>query len=386
MKILHTSDWHIGKKVNEISMFENQKYVFEQIYEIIKSEKIDVVVMAGDVYDKSIVDVEAIRFLGEILNKIVVECGAKIILISGNHDSADRLCFLNKFLENSGIFICGKFDGKINKIIFDDEFGEINFYPLSYFNEDEIKHIFNSEEIKNSDDAFKKIIETTDVDYSKRNIFIGHGYFANKNMEEMIESDSERRLSIGGQEVIDVGILENFDYVALGHLHASQKIIHEHIRYSGSIVKYSFSEMKHKKSVCIVEFFEKGNVSINKIDLKCKYDMKQIEGFIDVLLSDDFYKNLNVLDYYRIILHDSVGLSDTVSRLRKIYKNVMEVKFKDNELVGNREYDFENINVNSKNSFELFQEFYKYVSEKSVNDEQKEILEKIIGELNDFES
>lgn len=386
MKILHTSDWHIGKKVNEISMFENQKYVFEQIYEIIKNEKVDVVVMAGDVYDKSIVDTESIKFLEEILNKIVVECGAKIILISGNHDSAIRISFLNTFLENSGIFICGKFDGKINKIILNDEFGEINFYPLSYFNEDEIKHIFNSEEIKNFDDAFKKIIQTTEVDYSQRNVFIGHGYFANKNMEEIIESDSERRLSIGGQEVIDVGIIENFDYVALGHLHANQKIIHDHIRYSGSIVKYSFSEMKHKKSVCIVELFEKGNVSIKKIDLKCKYDMKQIEGFIDVLLSKEFYENLNVLDYYRVILHDSIGLSDPVSRLRKVYKNVMEVKFKDNEMINNNESNFQSEDISSKNSFELFEEFYKHVSGKSVSDEQKEILKDVIDNLNDFES
>lgn len=386
MKILHTSDWHIGKKVNEFSMIENQKYVFEQIYEIIKNEKIDIVVMAGDVYDKSIVDTDSIKFLEEIINKIVNECSSKIIIISGNHDSAVRISFLNKFLEDSGIFIYGKFNGEINKIVFNDEFGEVNFYPLSYFNEEEIKHIFEDENIKTSDDAFKSILEKVDIDYTKRNVFIGHGYFSNKNMDEMIESESERRLSIGGQEVIDASILENFDYVALGHLHANQKIVQEHIRYSGSIVKYSFSEMKHKKSVTIVELLNKGNVSIKQVELKSKYDMKQIEGFMENLLSKDFYENLNVLDYYRIILHDSIGLSDPVSRLRKVYKNVMEVKFKDSEIEKNNVYGIDNTEIISKSNLELFQGFYEFISGKQINDEQIEILKSVINEVDNLNS
>lgn len=380
MKILHTSDWHIGKKVNEFSMVENQEYVFEQIYEIIKNEKIDVVVVAGDLYDKSIVDTDSVKFLNSILIKIVKECLSKIIIISGNHDSPERLSFVSDFLKESGIYIEGKFNGEVNKIILSDEFGEVNFYPLSYFDEVYIRHLYNDSNIKTSDDALKSIFNRLHIDYSKRNIFIGHGYFSNKNGDKMLESDSERRLSIGGQEVMDASILKDFDYVALGHLHASQKITYDHIRYAGSISKYSFSEMKHKKSVTIVEILEKGNCKIKPIELKLKYDMKQIEGYLNVLTSEKFYKNenLNLNDYYKVILHDSIGVADPVSKLRKIYKNVMEVKFKDIQFEADMENQINSNDLDSKSPFELFENFYKLVSNKELNDVQIKIMKDII--------
>lgn len=381
MKILHTSDWHIGKKVNEFSMVENQKYVFEQIYEIIKNEKIDVVIVAGDLYDKAIVDTDSVKFLNDILLKIVKDCLSKVIIISGNHDSPERLSFVSDFLKDSGIYIEGKFNGEVNKVVLNDEFGEINFYPISYFDEVYIRHLYNDSDIKTSDDAFKNIFNRLQIDYSKRNIFIGHGYFSNKNCDKMIESDSERRLSIGGQEVMDASILKNFDYVALGHLHASQKIIYDHIRYAGSISKYSFSEMRHKKSVTVVEILEKGNLNLKQIELKLKYDMREIEGYLDFLTSEDFYKNLNVNDYYRVILHDSIGLSDPVSKLRKIYKNVMEVRFKDNQFDTDIENQINNDDLVSKSPLELFENFYKSVSNKELNDVQVKIMEDIIKNL-----
>lgn len=381
MKILHTSDWHIGKKVNEFSMVENQKYVFEQIYEIIKNEKIDIVIVAGDLYDKAIVDTDSVKFLNDILLKIVRDCLCKVIIISGNHDSPERLSFVNDFLKDSGIYIEGKFNGEVNKVVLNDEFGEINFYTISYFDELYIRHLYNDPNIKTSDDALKNIFNRLQIDYSKRNIFIGHGYFSNKNCDKMIESDSERRLSIGGQEVMDASILKDFDYVALGHLHASQKIIYDHIRYAGSISKYSFSEMRHKKSVTVVEILEKGNLNIKQIELKLKYDMREIEGYLDFLTSEDFYKNLNVNDYYRVILHDSIGLSDPVSKLRKIYKNVMEVRFKDNQFDTDIENQINNDDLVSKSMLELFENFFRSISDKELNDVQVKIMEDIIKDL-----
>lgn len=381
MKILHTSDWHIGKKVNEFSMLENQIYAFEQIYEIIEKEKIDVVIVAGDLYDKAIVDTDSIKIFECVLKKIVNHYGAKIIIICGNHDSHERVSFGKDFLKEQGIYIEGKFNGEIEKIILNDEFGEINFYPISYFDDVYIRHLYKDSTIKNSDDALKKIIERTYVDYSKRNIFIGHGYFSNKNCEQMIESDSERRLSIGGQEVMDATILKNFDYVALGHLHANQKIVENHIRYSGSIVKYSFSEMNHKKSVTVIELLEKGNLKLKNIELKCKYDMKQIEGYIDVLTSENFYKNLNRNDYYRVILHDSIGVSDPTHKIRKIYKNVMEVKFKEMQFDFDTNNQITNEDLILKSNFELFEIFFKSILNKEMNQNQIEIMEDVMEEL-----
>ncbi len=385
MNILHTSDWHIGKKVNEFSMFKNQEYVFEQIYEIIQNEKIDIVIVAGDLYDRPIVDVSSINFLNRILLKIVKDYGIKVILISGNHDSPDRVSFGKDFLESSGIYIEGKFSGHVSKIILEDEFGHVNFYPLSYFDEAYVRHLYNDSSVKTSDDAFRNIIGELEIDYSERNIFVGHGYFSNKNGDKMIESDSERRLSIGGQEVIDVSVLSDFDYVALGHLHAPQKVLHDHIRYSGSIVKYSFSEMNHKKSVTVVNVLEKGNCSIKQIELKPKYNMCEIEGHLDLLIKHDFYRNLNTDDYYRVILHDSIGLSDPVSRLRKIYKNVMEVKFRDIENDVHSEYNMNVSKVNLDSPLTMFASFYKLVSDKDLNDDQSKIMEDVVKDLDNLE-
>lgn len=386
MRILHTSDWHIGKKVNEFSMVENQEYVFEQIYEILEREKIDVVIIAGDLYDKPIVDTDSVKFLNDILVKFVKVYKVKVILVSGNHDSADRLSFMKDFLSESGIYIEGKFNGNINKIILNDEFGEINFYPISYFDEVYVKHLYDDLNIKTSNDALHSIMEKVEIDYTKRNIFIGHGYFSNKDMEKMIESESERRLSIGGQEVMDSSILKDFDYVALGHLHAPQKVIYDHIRYSGSIVKYSFSEMKQKKSVTIIDIKEKGNIEFYQIDLKLKYDMKEIEGYIETLTSREFYKDKNLLDYYRVILHDSMGISDPISKLRKVYKNVMEVKFKDAQEELEREYKITNSDISLQSPYELFQKFYMFVSNKELNDEQTKIIKDVLRDSENLEN
>lgn len=381
MRILHTSDWHIGKKVNEISMIEDQKYIFNQLYEIIEREKVDVVIIAGDIYDTSIVSTEAVNLLDEVLGNIVNKCKKKVIIISGNHDSADRLSFGRNLLRGSGVYIEGRFKGNINKIVLEDEFGEINFYPLSYFNEEDVKLSYDGCKVSTPNEGFKVIMDNTYVDYSKRNIFIAHGYFSNKDMDRMIESESERKLSIGGQEVIDVSILEKFDYVALGHLHANQKVIHDHIRYSGSILKYSFSEMNHKKSITLIDVLEKGNIEISTIPLKLRHDMKEIEGYIDTLTDREFYKDLNLEDYYRIILHDSVGVPDPATRLRKVYKNFMEIKFKDLELEGYGLKDIEATDIVSKSPIDLFMGFYSSVTSKDITDEQIGILKDVVSEM-----
>lgn len=376
MKILHTSDWHIGKKVNEFSMIENQRYVMNNIYKIIEEESIDVLVIAGDIYDKSIVDVDSINFLDEIFNKIINEFKVKIIGISGNHDSPDRISFVSNILKEKGLFLEGDFKGE-KKIVLNDEFGEVNFYPVSYFDEVYIRNLFSDDSIKTSNHALHKIFNSLDVDFNKRNIFIGHGYFSNSNMDTLLESDSERKLSIGGQEIMDSNILESFDYVALGHLHGNQKVIHDHIRYSGSICKYSFSEINQKKVCTIVDLKNKGNIEIKHIPLLQKYDMRKIEGFIENLLDEKFYNNLNTLDYYQVTLLDSIGLIDPASKLRKIYKNLMEVRFKESEIKYNNINTLE-IEKISKDPIDLFITFYKSIEGRDLKDEQIKILNEAI--------
>ncbi len=382
MRILHTSDWHIGKKVNDISLLSDQRHVFNQIYEIIKKEKIDVVVVAGDIYDTAIVSTDAVKLLDEVLSKIVNDLKCKVVMITGNHDSGDRLSFGRSFLSSSGVYVEGKFNGSVSKVTLNDEYGEINFYPLSYFNNEDVKFYYDKEEIETHNDAFKVIMDDLFVDYSKRNVFIAHGYFSNKDGDKLIESESERKLTIGGQEIIDASILKDFEYVAFGHLHSRQKVIYDHIRYSGSILKYSFSEINQIKSVTIVDIKEKGTpISFKQIDLKLLYDMKEIEGYIDTLLDREFYKDLNLDDYYRIILHDSIGVNDPASKLRKIYKNFMEIRFRD---FIESTYDLDDVtneDIIAKSPIELFKSFYLTVASKEVSDDQVKILEDVLRRI-----
>jgi len=395
MKIIHTGDWHIGKVVNEFSMIEDQKYILNSLLDLIKREKPDALVIAGDIYDRSIPPVEAVELLNKVFSKVLIENKVKIIAISGNHDSGERVAFGHEILEKEGLYISGIIEDEIKKVTLKDEFGDINFYLLPYVDPAVVRRKNENAQIKNHNDVMMfhvKQIEKN-MDNSARNIIVTHGYVTLKR-EKAIEaededkykiaeievSDSERPLSIGGTDLIDGKVFKNFDYVALGHLHGRQRIGIETMRYSGSLLKYSFSEINHKKGVTIVEFKGDKEPIIRQEELIPIRNMRVIKGPIEELIRAALEDKFNKEDYIQAILTDEGELMDPIGKLRGVYPNIMLLKREDKRDIGESQTSAAK-GYKSKSELELFKEFYNRVGTGEFSENKEEIIKEVIDEV-----
>lgn len=387
MKILHLSDLHIGKKVKEFNLIEDQRYVLEQAINIIKEKKPDVVVIAGDLYDRSIPPVEAVSCVNEFFSKVILELKTPVIAIAGNHDSGTRLDFANSLLEKQGLYIEGSLRKEIKKVTIKDSFGDVNFYMIPYADPAEVRELYNDENIKTHDDAMKAIMSMIDEDFNpeERNIAVAHGfitYMKDGEDECHLEiTDSERPLSIGGSDKVSAEYFEKFDYTALGHLHGAQKVGSDKMRYGGSLIKYSFSEVTQKKVFTMVDLDEKGEVSIELIPVQLLHDMRIIKGPLEELIKKEVYDrdDVDTDDYIKVILEDKDELIDPLSRLRAVYPNIMELEREvklnlgDNKTAATKGFK-------EKTEMELFKEFYKNMCDEDMTDDQCNILEEAIKE------
>lgn len=393
MKIIHTGDWHIGKIVNEFSMIEDQRYILEQLLNIIKEERPNALVIAGDLYDRSIPPVEAIELLDEIFSKILLEYNTPILAIAGNHDSAERLSFGSRIFTSNGLHIAGVFDKDTKKVVLEDEYGQVCFYLVPYEDPKSVRHIYEDDEIVCHDDAMKKIVEKINASRSdaERSILVAHGYVTfMKEAEVEIDqegtragldiSDSERPLSIGGTDLISGKHFEGFSYTALGHLHGPQKVGSDRIRYSGSLLKYSFSETKHRKGVTIVEIDKAGEMSVNHRELTPRRDMRLIKGPLAELISKEVYSKENVEDYIYAILTDEEELIDPISKLRAVYPNIMGLHREDKAVRENVKTSASR-GYKDKSKLELFEEFYKSISGKDLTEEKLGLLKNVIEDV-----
>ncbi len=382
MKIIHTGDWHIGKVVNEFSMLEDQEYILKQLISVISNEKPDALVIAGDIFDRSIPPVDAIELVDRIFNTVLLDLKVPILAIAGNHDSAERLSFASRILTNNGLHIVGSFDGNVRKVVLEDGFGPVSFYLLPYADPRNIKHILQDSEISTHDDAMKKLVEKVGqaMYENERSVMITHGYITYLGGQAEITSESERPLSIGGTDIVNSNHFKSFSYTALGHLHAPQRAGAENIRYSGSLLKYSFSEVNQKKGISIVEIDGDGNSQINLIELKPKRDMRIIKGPLNELLKPEVYGTANTDDYIYAILTDKGELIDPISKLRSVYPNVMGLT---KESVMNRDDNKTSASdgYKSKAKIELFQEFYNSIKGEPLTQEELKIVERVIGEV-----
>ncbi len=283
MKILHTADWHIGKLVHGMHMTGDQEYVLDGLVQLLKKEQPDVLVIAGDVYDRSVPPVEAVELLDGVLTTIVADLDIEVIMISGNHDSPDRLGFAGKILEKNGLHITGEMEAEFTPVILGDGFGKVAFHVIPYSDPAHVKALLGNEDIRTHDQAFEAIMERIreKMDRNMRSVCVTHGYVA--GLKPLEESDSERPLSIGGTEMVSVEHLKEFDYVALGHIHGPQKVKYDHVRYSGSLLKYSFSETRQRKSVTMVEMDADGSCDIRLIEIEPRRDMRIIKGTLEQL-------------------------------------------------------------------------------------------------------
>lgn len=374
MKIIHLADLHIGKRVNEFSMIDDQKYILNQILEIIDKEKPDAVIIAGDVYDKQVPSIEAVELLDSFISDISKRKMTTFI-ISGNHDSAERLAFGSSLMAMGKIYISPVYNGKISKYTLKNDFGSANFYLLPFVKPSHVKRFFPDKKIESYTDAIKVVVDNLKLDTSEINILIAHQFVTGASRTESEE------ISVGGLDNVDASVFEDFDYVALGHIHRPQKIGTERIRYCGTPLKYSFSEVNDAKSVSIIEINSKEDFNLRTIPLIPKRDMRKIRGTYEELTTKTSYENTNTDDYIHVTLTDEFNVADAIQKLRVIYKNIMKLEYDNMRTRESRKINLDDMVIENKNPLEIFSEFYKLQNNKEMNDEQKEIIKRIMEEV-----
>jgi len=346
------------------------------VIKYIKNEKPEAVIIAGDVYDRVIPGVEAIRLFDDFLTELSLK-NVIVMIIAGNHDSPDRINYASRLLSEKKLFLYGAFNGVLQKQVFKDKYGDVNFWILPFIKPLTVREYFSKKEIESYDDAFKTILDDTDIDFSSRNVLVSHQFFT-KDGVTLFRSESELN-PVGGLDAIDVRQIEKFDYAALGHLHREQSAGSEHIRYAGSPVKYSFSEWQHKKSVTLVELNKKGDIKITSLPLKPLHDMREIKGKIDDLMSDEVSSLANKKDYLRVILTDELEIIDPIGKLRSVYPNVMCIDFDNSR----KNIDKDTIygageDIKKLSTYDLFCEFFLKSQGSVMTDNQAAIVKELL--------
>ena len=382
MKILHLADLHLGKILQEQSLIEDQEYMLKEIIEIIKNENVEIVLISGDVYDRSVPPAEAVNLLDNFLKILIKELKIKVFIISGNHDSKDRLGFGSKIFEDEGLYIESKYNGNLRKVELEDSYGKLNIYMLPFVKPIEVKDFFEDDLENNYNTAIHKIIEKERINKEERNIIMIHQFVTAGTIEpERTESEI---LSLGGIEHVDVSNFDDFDYVAIGHVHRPQQIGRKEARYAGTMLKYSFSEINHNKSVPVIDFKEKGNIEINLKELVPLRDMREIKGPIEELLKKENYELGNVNDYIKAVITNEETIYDAIGQIRRIYPNTLKLEIRNSKTInGGQEQDLNLQKVKRKSELELFEDFYKSQNNVDLDEKQKEIIKDIISEVKD---
>lgn len=373
MKLIHLSDLHIGKRVNEFSMLEDQEYILTKIINIIDSEKPEAVLIAGDVYDKSVPSAEAVQLFDDFLVRLAKR-NLHTFIISGNHDSAERLAFGGRLMELSGIHLSPVYNGKVEAISLEDENGSVNFYMLPFIKPANVRRFFEDEAIETYTDAVRIAVDNMGIDESERNVLITHQFVTGAERSESEE------ISVGGSDNVDAGVFDRFDYVALGHIHGPQNIGNERIRYCGTPLKYSFSEAKHKKSVTVVELGKKSELEIRTVPLIPKRDMREIKGSFDEIVLKENYRETNTDDYMHITLTDENDIPDAIGKLRIIYPNLMKIDYDNTRTRNNNRIDTVE-NIEFKTKLQLFCELFEQQNNRPMSEEQLEFSQQLIDSI-----
>lgn len=370
MKFAHISDLHLGKKVHQFSMIEEQKYILEEIAEIVFREEVDGILIAGDVYDKIYPSAEAVALFDSFLVKMA-EKEIKVFVISGNHDSPQRIAFLGKLTKQAGVYLSPVYQGEVEKIRLQDAYGTVNVYLLPFIKPIHVRHFFPEETITNYTESMQVVIKHMNLEPEERNILLAHQFVTGAR-----RSDSEE-ISVGGLDNVDGKVFEDFDYVALGHIHKPQKMGTEQIRYCGTPLKYSFSESSDKKSLTILELREKGTMEYKEIPLVPMHDMVKIKGtFADVMNPENF-PGLDTASFLHVTLLDEQDVAEAFARLSSVYPNLMRMEY-DN--LRTREKKQLAIPEPEKKSgpVEMFSLLYETMNNQPLTERQKDYLTKKI--------
>ncbi|WP_117169405.1 exonuclease SbcCD subunit D [Paraliobacillus sediminis] len=377
MKILHTADWHLGKIVNSVHMTEDQAHVLAQFIDIVREEKPDLIIIAGDIYDRSIPPKEAVELLDSVLTQLITDFDSPVLIISGNHDSPDRLQFGSRLFRENDLFIETKLTTELRSLTFDDAFGPVHFHLIPYIEPADARSVFEDETIQSHQQAMEAIVSRIKEreNMEERHVLIGHAFLAGG-----METDSEERLSmIGGSPYVDSYLFKDFSYVALGHLHQPQKVTYDWIQYSGSILKYSFSEASNTKSVTMINLAADKTIDLSRIPLKPKRDLRIIEGYFDDFINGNKAEPTD--DYLHIRLLDDGQILDPIGKLRQKYPNILRLERK--VLQSNRQLnELNQIKEKQKMTHaQLFHTFYEEMKGEPITKEREEHIDQVIQTL-----
>lgn len=411
MKFLHISDLHIGKRVNEFSMIEDQKYILRQIKKIALEKQVDAVMIAGDIYDKPVPSAEAVQLFDQFLTELA-DCGKKVFAVSGNHDSAERIAFGAQLMSSREVYVSPVYDGTVKCVTCQDAYGELCIWLLPFIRPAAVRHAWRNmaeeagmenvirnmqtdsetmmedvggtkqdltqeddvETVETYQDALQYVVTHMPVDASKRNILVAHQFVTGASRCESEE------ISVGGLDQIEAGVFDVFDYVALGHIHSPQYIGRETLRYCGTPLKYSFSEAEQQKSVVVMEIKEKGDVLIEKVPLKPLRDLRKIRGTYMELMSKDFYEGTDTGDYLQITLTDEEDVPDGMAKLRTVYPNLMQLVYDNSRTRQSRQVEVTE-RVEQKSEMELFEEFYEIQNNQPMSEDQQNFVKSLLEEL-----
>ena len=374
MKFIHISDLHIGKRVNEYSMLEDQEYILTKIINITDDQKADCVIIAGDVYDKSVPSAEAVELFDDFLVRLSKR-NLNVFVISGNHDSPERIAFGGRLMTESGIYMSPVYDGNISPVVLEDEFGKINIWMLPFVKPSHVRRYNEEAQISSYTDAMAVAIGNLEINTDERNIMITHQFVTGATRSESEE------ISVGGTDNVDVSVFDSFDYTALGHIHRPQNCKSEKVRYCGTPLKYSFSEAGDEKSVTVAELKAKGTLEINTIPLVPMRDMVEIKGKYDEIMLRDFYKDTTYQqDYVHITLTDEEDIPDAVGKLRTVYHNLMKLDY-DNTRTRTVNIIDGAEDVEKKSPYEHFAEFYEMQNNQSMSDEQSTFIQTLVEQV-----
>ena len=390
MKFIHLSDLHLGKRVNGYSMLEDQEYILNEIKAVITAEAPDAVLIAGDVYDKPVPPAEAVRLFDDFLVQLS-RLGLKVFVISGNHDSPERIAFGSRLMDASGIYLSPVYDGTVTPVSLHDTYGVVDVYMLPFIKPAHVRRFYETEteQIQSYTDAMQTALSHLPLDHTHRNVLITHQFVTGS-----VRAESEE-ISVGGSDNIDASVFAPFDYVALGHLHtpqncgqtapttaaessANEQADAPRIRYCGTPLKYSFSEAKVQKSVTVIELYEKGNLHIHTVPLKPLHDLVELKGTYDTVTARSFYEGTSWQeDYTHITLTDEEDIPDAIGKLRAIYHHLMKLDY-DNKRTRSSSEITADLAVEEKTPIQLFSDFYELQNYQPLNEEQATFLNGLI--------
>lgn len=373
MKLAHISDLHLGKTLYNYSLIEDQEYILEQIVGILVEKKVEVLMIAGDVFDKNVAPEAGLKVFRKFLNRLV-ESKIKVLIISGNHDSAERLTFGGEFMTEKGIFFSKVYDGQIDPVSFEDEYGPVNFYLLPFIKPQIVNHYIEGNEIDTYEEAVQFAVKNMNINTSERNVILAH-----QNILSAKRCESEENI-IGGLDAVSDAVFKDFDYTALGHIHSQQKIGKNNVFFCGTPLKYSVSEFDQEKKMPIISLAEKGKLDIEMISLIPKRDLRKITGTLDEILSNAKNDPNNHEDFIDITLTNEDEVMDAMASLRTVYPNVLKLSY-DNKASRAAENVEKFSGVNEKKPLEIFEAFYQSRRGTEMNDEQKNYIQALIEKI-----